>query len=284
MIWILVGIAASLMTATRESLNNHLKDEFTTPELGFLGSLHALMFLVIATVSVNKGPIITDNFSVLATAAISGVSVVLVIYLYIESLRLEDISVVSPIKQTNPLFLAFLEPWLLNFSFNPTIIIGALLSSIGAYILVVRDSFFKPITNLRNKGALLALSVALVYALTSVAQRFGNQRMDPLVFALLTNIVAITGFIIWIKSKKKKLPLNKVFRGDLVFLGAVIFLAAFLTFYGYSIVSASELTVVKQLSGIFAILIGGRFFDEKDIARKLVGGFLIIAGVAFVIL
>jgi drug/metabolite transporter (DMT)-like permease len=67
-------------------------------------------------------------------------------------------------------------------------------------------------------------------------------------------------------------------------MGVVTAVGAVITIYAFSLISASEVVVVKQTSGIFGILIGRRFFSEEAIIRKLIGALIIIAGVAVVAL
>jgi drug/metabolite transporter (DMT)-like permease len=67
-------------------------------------------------------------------------------------------------------------------------------------------------------------------------------------------------------------------------MGVVTAVGAVITIYVFSLISASEVVVVKQTSGIFGILIGRRFFKEEAIFRKLLGALVIMAGVLIVTL
>lgn len=67
-------------------------------------------------------------------------------------------------------------------------------------------------------------------------------------------------------------------------MGVVTAGGAVITIYAFSLISASEVVVVNQTSGIFGILIGRQFFKEEAIFRKLLGALVIVTGASIVTL
>lgn len=279
---IVLALVASVVTAARESIRKHVATDFTSVQMGYISQVYGVIILTPFAVwqFLVSNPVIT--LGVLFANLVSAVGVLLIVYFYIEALRITDISVTEPLKQTPPILVALLEPVLLKTLFSPLTVIAAFLGTVGAYILMAKNGYSKPIANFKNKGAMLALLVAVIYALISIAKRFGSTSINPLVFTYITYVMALTGFWIWKKIWGQEVKKESYFRKDVFAMGTVTALGAVITIYAFSLISASEVTVVKQTSGIFTILIGGRFFRETGIIRKLVGAAVIIAGVILV--
>jgi drug/metabolite transporter (DMT)-like permease len=177
-----------------------------------------------------------------------------------------------------------MEPLLLAIDFRLALLVAALLGSAGAYVLVAKDSLLTPIENMKNRGALMALLVAFILAVYSVAQRFGATNMDPLLFVYITYLTGLIGFWIWKRRETGSISLESYFRRDIFVLGTVTALGVVTAIFAYATVTASEVTVIKQSSAVFSVLLGGRFFQEEDLLRKLIGALVIGSGVLIVAL
>jgi len=158
------------------------------------------------------------------------------------------------------------------------------MGALGSYILVSDSGFKEPFENMRNKGALMALAVAGIFAVLAIVKRFGSTNIEPLLFTYFTYILGLLGFWIWKRKNNEKIRKEEFLRKDVFSMGAVTAGGAVITIYAFSMISASETVVIKQSSGIFGILIGRRFFSEEGIIRKLIGAAIIIAGVVLVAL
>jgi len=276
-IGILVALFSTLTSSVRESVRKHVARDFTSVQIGFMTQVYGAIVLLPFAVwqyfkhGLPMTPAIA--FSLLVSAG----GVLTTTYIYVEAMRITDISVTEPLRQTSPIMVALLEPLILNIKFSKTVIAAALIGSIGSYILVSSEGLTKPIENLRNRGAAMAVVVALIFAFLAIAKRFGSTNINPLLFTYITYILGLFGFWLWKKAEGKKLETGSFLRKDVFSMGVV-------TIYAFSLISASEVTVTKQASAIFGILIGGRFFRETGILRKLIGAAIIIAGVAIVAL
>ena len=280
---IVLAILAALFSSMKGAFRKHVARDFSSVEIGFLGQVYGAILLLpfaafrFSQASINLTP------GVLAALSVSTLVVLASTYLYIESLRVTDISVAEPLRNTSPIFVALLEPLVLNISFKMVTLLAALMGSAGAYILVSKNSVLKPLENLENKGAFLAVIVAFILALYSIAQRFGATNTDPLLFIYLTYVAGLIGFWIWMRKESGKMDLENYLRRDVFALGSVTALGVVAGIYSYSMISASEVAIIKQLSAVFGVLIGGRFFREEDLWRKMVGAVIVIAGVFLLI-
>jgi drug/metabolite transporter (DMT)-like permease len=205
-------------------------------------------------------------------------------YLYIEALRITDISITEPIRNISPIFVALLEPLIMDINYETMLLGAAFLGSAGAYILVAKDSLITPIENMKNKGALISVIVAFILAIYSIAQRFGATNADPLLFTYLCYLTSLAGFWYWKRKESEQIEIKSYFRKDIFALGTVTALGVVAGIFAYSMISASEVTVIKQSSAVFSVLIGGRFFKEEDLVRKLLGAVIIMLGVLAVVL
>jgi len=130
----------------------------------------------------------------------------------------------------------------------------------------------------------MAVLVAIIFALLAVAKRFGSTNIEPLLFTYITYVIGLIGFWIWKRRSGDNISRENYMRKDVFSMGVVTAIGAVITIYAFSMISASEVVVIKQTSGIFGILIGRKFFKETQILRKLLGTSIIILGVALVAL
>lgn len=280
---VLLALVAALFSSLKGIARKHVARDFSSVEIGYMGQVYgAVLLLPFAIWRYLEVGITLDTGVVVAVLATTLI-VVFSTYLYIEALRITDISVTEPLRNTSPIFVALLEPLILDINFQVLILGAALLGSIGAYILVAKNSLLTPIKNMKNRGALITMLVALLLAIYSIAQRFGALNADPLIFIYLTYLTSLVGFGIWKRKENvDNINLKSYFRKDVFALGTVTAAGVVAGIFAYSMISASEVTVIKQTSAVFGVLIGGRFFREEDLMRKLIGAVVIMAGVALV--
>lgn len=281
---VILALFSAFVSASRESFRKHVSRDFSSVEIGFMGQVYGviLLFPFATWFYLKNGLTLTPG--VLLAVGVSGGLVVATTYIYVEAMRISDISMTEPLRQTTPLFVAILEPLILGISFSKMVLGGALLGTVGSYIMVSDKSLKQPIENFSNRGALMALFVAFLFGIWALASRFGATNAHPLLFSYMTYIAALTGFWIWKRKSSITMEKKSYLRKDVFAMGAITALSAVAGIYAYSMLSASETTIIKQTSGVFGVLIGGRFFKEEDILRKLIGAIIIVSAVALVAL
>lgn len=282
---VLLALIAALFSSFKGIARKHVSRDFSSVEIGYLGQVYGVLLLLpfVAWRYLEVG--ITLNTGVFTAVLVSTAIILASTYLYIEALRITDISITEPLRNTSPIFVALLEPLILEINFQTLVIGAALLGSLGSYVLVAKDSMLTPIENMKNKGALMSILVAFILAVYSIAQRFGATNADPLIFLYLTYLTSLVGFWIWKRKESEgNITLGSYFRKDVFALGTVTALGVVAGIFAYSMISASEVTVIKQSSAVFSVLIGGRFFREEDLVRKLIGAVIIGLGVLLVVL
>lgn len=279
---VILALVAALFSSLKGVARKHVSRDFTSVEIGYMGQVYGVLLIspFAAWRYLQSGMSLTPG--VLAALLVSTAIILASTYIYIEALRITDISVTEPLRNTSPIFVALLEPLVLTMELSAAVLSAALLGTVGGYILVAKDSVLTPLENMKNRGAAMSVLVAFILALYSIAQRFGAVNADPLLFSYLTYVTSLIGFWIWKRREGGEIEVRSYFRKDVFALGTVTALGVVAGIYAYSMISASEVTVIKQSSAIFSVLIGGRFFREDDLTRKLIGAVIIGAGVLIV--
>lgn len=279
---VLLALLAALFSSLKGVARKHVSRDFSSVEIGYMGQVYGSVLLLPLAVwrYLESGIVLKPG--VIVALLISTVIIISSTYLYIEALRITDISITEPLRNTSPIFVALLEPLILEINFKLLILGAALLGAGGAYILVAKDSLLTPIENMKNKGAMISILVAFILAIYSIAQRFGATNADPLIFIYLSYVTSLIGFWFWKRRESGTIKLESYFRKDVFALGTVTAAGVVAGIFAYSMISASEVTVIKQTSAVFGVLIGGRFFREEDLVRKLLGAVIIMLGVLLI--
>lgn len=281
---ILLALIAALFSSLKGIARKHVSRDFSSVEIGYMGQVYGSVLLLPFAIwrFLDVGLNLTTG--VITALFVSTIIIIGSTYLYIEALRITDISITEPIRNISPIFVALLEPLIMDINYETMLLGAAFLGSAGAYILVAKDSLITPIENMKNKGALISVIVAFILAIYSIAQRFGATNADPLLFTYLCYLTSLAGFWYWKRKESEQIEIKSYFRKDIFALGTVTALGVVAGIFAYSMISASEVTVIKQSSAVFSVLIGGRFFKEEDLVRKLLGAVIIMLGVLAVVL
>lgn len=281
-IWILTALAAAAFSSIKAAIQKYLTDDYGSIDIGYMRSVLSLIFLVPVAFGVYIYSGITLRPPAVLGALVSGLGNVIGIYLMLEAFAIEDISVVSPLRRTTPVWVALIEPLLLDFSYSLMTVAGAALAVAGGYVILAEDrELLKPLTP--SRGALLALSVSFIIAGVSLAERFATQRINPMVFAFLVYIVMSVSFTFLARRKGTSVERNDFLRREVLVVGLVAALGSLSIFYSFSLAAASKVVTVKQAVIVFNVLIGGFYFGEEDILQKIIGALLIISGIVLVI-
>ena len=281
---ILLALIAALFSSLKGIARKHVSRDFSSVEIGYMGQVYGSVLLLPFAIwrFLDVGLNLTTG--VITALFVSTIIIIGSTYLYIEALRITDISITEPIRNISPIFVALLEPLIMDINYETMLLGAAFLGSAGAYILVAKDSLITPIENMKNKGALISVIVAFILAIYSIAQRFGATNADPLLFTYLCYLTSLAGFWYWKRKESEQIEIKSYFRKDIFALGTVTALGVVAGIFAYSMISASEVTVIKQSSAVFSVLIGGRFFKEEDLVRKFLGAVIIMLGVLAVVL
>lgn len=283
-VWLGAAVLAAVLRAAYSVLQKQLTDEFGSLELAFLSTLLGLPFLLPAVLLMTEGIPSVPSLPVLGATLFSGVANIVALIVVIHALRLDDLSVVEPLKRLTPVMVAVLEPVVLGAALGPGSMIGAALAAGGALLVLGTPALFRRSSELlTRRGPQLAVLAALLYTLTSLADRFATTRLSPFIYTVLIYVIMAAGLGL-LQWRRDGMPGRAVFRHPrLLALGAVMAAGSVFIFLAFSLASAAQVTTVLQGTILLGVVLGGYVFDEQHLIPRLVGGAIIIAGIALAV-
>lgn len=217
------------------------------------------------------------------TAALVGAGIfnAIGLYAFVTAVKLSDLSGVMPLRDTIPIYVAFLEPIFLGTTFTLFLFIGALLAGGGAYIILADDGILSPLRSLPERGYQLALVTALSYSFGVVFARYITQRMPALTYTayIYFVMVLVFGALIWVQLDGEYRHSRLVTGLPIVGVGLLAASRSAFTFEMYARVSATAGTIFARGALISTVLIGVVFLNESGGVRKVIGSLLIMVGV-----
>lgn len=208
-------------------------------------------------------------------------------YLFLSSIRLSALSLTLPLLSFTPAFTMLSASILLDEKMGSMGLTGVLLVTAGAYILNLDLADFNVAGPIRavisDAGARRMLMVAIIWSLTSTLGKSGVLAFGALQFGYL--ITAIVGAIFLavglFRVRFRSVPWVFDGRMAIVFLISAIFMSLqeVSHFIAMSMAHVAYMISVKRVSMIIGIIFGWRFFGESNILNRLIGAFIMLAGV-----
>jgi uncharacterized membrane protein len=204
-----------------------------------------------------------------------------------------ELSECLPLLVLTPGFIAIFGFIFLGEVISLTQIAGLVLLIAGIYALGLEDKqkILDPLKKLVKIKAYRHIFVALaLFTTTSLLDRFilTRQKLIPEAFMFYQHLFfALIFLIIFLFSRDKLTNLRKNIKFSWFLL---ISLAVVTIIYRYSEILAVKFApatalaiVLKRLSVLFAVIIGGRLFNEKNLLRKSIATIILIIGAVLVV-
>lgn len=277
-LWIITGFIAVLFKTVYQSWQKKLNDDHSSVEL----TKTAVLIVLISTLTTSTALVILldyplPNIKGGLYAVMAGLFLYTGLWAFNLSMKYCDLSVSSPLQQTIPVFVAFIEPLVLaSQGYSLQVVLSAVLVVIGAYFITIKDDFTTPIRNITGKGPLLAILSAILFAFASITTHHATQFM-PVFWYIV--IQSATGLVVLTAYSR-----NMNFNTDLEVLGygSSYTLTVIFDIITLSLVAASIATVFFRLSLVFNIAIGLVIYKERNPRLKIVGAALILLSIVSV--
>ncbi|MFB6200376.1 MAG: EamA family transporter [Candidatus Nanohaloarchaea archaeon] len=279
-LWFLAALTAAVSRSAYSALQKRLTEEHDTLKLSFVTSLMGFVFVLPVGLwfFLQGSPPI--SWEVAGATFVSGVVNVVALAVTIEALSLEDLSIVAPLQRLTPIMVAFLEPVVLGADLSQQVYLAAAAAAAGSYLILSdSDDLLAPVKNLSRRGAQLALVAAVLYTITSLADRFATSRMSPYVFTVLVYVVMVTGFGALLHRREGLPSVEELLQKKFILLGLLIGGGSVLIFLSFSLAAAARVVTVLQVTIPVSVLLGGYVFEEERIVQRLAGSGLIILAV-----
>lgn len=242
--------------------------------MGFAAAL-----LVPVVLTRHRGELMALKKREVLLCLMSGASLGLHFSTYFESLRFTSIASSAVLVDTEVLFVALISILLFQKKLGPKAWTAVALALLGSVIIAMADTAARPDA---VRGDLLALSGAFFVAVYTMIGSVCRRSVSTAVYTFLVYLTAaLTVLCITLMSGVSVLGYGTVnyFTG--------IGMAVFCTLLGHSVFSwglkylpPAFISTVKLLEPVFASLLGLLLFGEVPGSLTLLGGAVIIAGIA----
>ncbi len=284
MLWFVLSLVTALAFALRAVAAKKVLRNVDEYIVVWAQSFFCLPFLILALFFV-KIPKIDTTFWIALAAGLVLISIANV--LQMRAIKVSPLSLTVPFMNFTPLFLLLTSPIMLGESPSFIGTIGIFLIVIGAYTLNIQTlhkGFFAPFKAIfKEKGSVLMLIVAIIFAVTSNIDKIGVLHSSPIFFAFIFHFIISLIFypILIIKSKDRLKKIKTNFKGLFLvgFLLAVILLTQL---YAITLTIVPYVIAVKRTSAIFSVIFGYLFFKEKNFKQCLVGAIIMVIGVVLI--
>ncbi|WP_029460454.1 EamA family transporter [Solidesulfovibrio alcoholivorans] len=283
--WFALSCVTALTQAVKDTfLKRSLASlDATTAMIGYCLSASVILWLAVAA-----GPPVTLVAPFWTCLAVGGVLGGVTYWLYGLALKAGDLSLTLPMLAFTPLFLLVTSPLTLGEFPEPGGLCGIALVVAGAYVLNLRErksGVLGPIKALwTRRGPRLMLAVAAIWSIGANLDKLGLRASSPLFWgaAVYTaTFLALLGPRLVKKARAGRRlpglpPWPVAVAGLLEAIGIVC------QMHALPLTQVSYVIAVKRLSIVFGVLLGALVLREPDLAHRLPGALLMVAGVFFI--
>ncbi len=198
-----------------------------------------------------------------------------------------DVSLAYPLTTTGPLYIPLWAYLVLGERLSLLGMAGILVTTLGAYILQVREvswvGLSLPLRNIRLPGVLLALSAGVFYSVGAIVDKQGVTVVDVFLYTYYLDIVLFLFLLANVVLTTKRIRLAEEVRlhWPRALIAGLVLFASFIAYrLGLQMAKVSYATSVRQASAVIGVLGGILLFRERFGRIRLVGAALIAVGVA----
>ena len=203
-----------------------------------------------------------------------------------KSLERGDLSLVYPIMRSSPALVLIFSVAILGENVNAFGVSGILLVALGVYTIGMEklsiSEVSRPIRAVRNDPATrFALLTLVSVAAYSLVDKVAVERMNPIVFAYVYPFVSLSLFSVYLRKTKKSGELFREWAGNkaaILICGVLSIFGYFLILMAFTMERVSYIVGLRQLSIVFAVLLGGHFLKEGNRFVRVASSAVIFLG------
>jgi drug/metabolite transporter (DMT)-like permease len=288
--WFIYAISYSLILSIYLLIYKKIlekTDEYLVLLASAIFTIPVVLAIVIVFYGIPKIDL-TFIFSSLGFVTIGAIAAILAY----KALKISEISLVKPISAFNPVFTALISFFFLKESIKTTGWLGIVIVVIGAYILSLKslkEDLLYPVKNLlENVGVRLSLIAYFLWSITPIFEKIAIKHTFPTTppFIALVGYFGTSLIYLPLVIKKTYKPFRVVKKNLKLFIvgGLLAGIAQSLAYVTFSLTNLGVATAVFKTSIVFTVLLGSVVFKEKNTLQRLVGSFIMLAGVFFLTL
>ena len=195
-----------------------------------------------------------------------------------------------PLSRTIPLFTLLLAVFILKEQVSAVALIGILLIVFGGYSVHLKDFSFKgfitPVMSIGSKGSIFALLTALVSAFYALVSKISLGVLHPVVLVYLGFLFALifySAIFLFYKRVLEKMKIEfRRFKKEIITIGVLDIFGYFLVLLALRGNKLSYIVALRQMSIIFAVVLGARLLKEKYARTRVISSLAIFAGIILI--
>jgi len=197
------------------------------------------------------------------------------------------LSLTLPFLSLTPVFLLGTSVVMLGETPTWLGVAGVVCIALGAFLLHAhawREGFWQPLRLIwREPGSRYMIVTALLYSVTSDLSKQAILHSTPLVFGLVYFAVLTAAFLPVVLVTSGWRGLGAIWRKDFAAIGLWQALMLVTHVLGIVATNVSYMIAVKRTSLLFGLAYGSLWFGERQMAQRLVGVLVMLAGVALTV-
>lgn len=282
--WVVLSLVTALSLSTADALSKRALAESDELVIIWVREGYALPFLAISFFFV---PLPSLDAVFWMTLAAMVPLELMALVLYVKAIKLSPLSLSIPFMALSPVFIIFIAFVFLGEWPTTQGIYGIVLIVLGAYLLNARisgASFLGPIRAIiKEPGSMLMIAVALIYSVTSTLGKVAMQHSSPIFFGFFYPFILTVCLTVYVASKGK---LSLVFSKPATFIPIGLCTAVMIMthFLAMSLTQVAYMISVKRTNLVFSVIYGKLLFNEENIRQRLIGAFVMVAGVVLIVL
>ena len=288
--WFFLALTSASFSAAAAIFQKKILKNMEALDFSLLLSIFNVILSIPFLINVNYQQLALTNLFVLYIKSILGCLAFLSVMLAIKNL---EISKALPLLALTPGLVAVFAFLFIGDSLTFIQVCAIILLLIGTYVLETQkgQNILDPFkVFLKSKNHHYVIFALLLFTVTSILDRLllNRYNLPPNAFLGFQHIFFAINFLIIFLILKKDLKaivqLSTNSTWFLIMLVAVLTIVYRLTeILAVKIAPVALVLSVKRISVFFAVIIGGKIFNEKDIAIKALATALIVIGAILII-
>ena len=210
------------------------------------------------------------------------------VYWYFLSKALDkgDLSLIYPIMRSSPALVLIFSIAILGEDVSVLGVTGILLVAIGVYTInmesLVFSELFRPFRALtRDRAIQFAFLTLFSVACYTLVDKIAVSQMHPVILAYLYPWISLSLYTGYIFKAKPAGVLKKEWathKGSILICGILSIFGYFLILQVFTMERMSYVAGLRQLSIVFAVLLGGHILKEKNKRTRIASSIIIFIG------
>lgn len=247
------------------------------------------VFVTYVTISLiivffDVGNVITINPNYLLLIALKSLVLFISFVLSFKAMSKLSVSLYGVINMSRILFTTLLGIIVLNETFGRNQLIGMILICLGLLLV----NIYKDDKGKNDKKYVLILLIACIFAaISGLLDKVISTGVTPIELQWWFLLFLFVYTWMYVLIRKIKINFKSTFKNPWIYLYSLVFVIADRILFMANGIEDSQISIIsllKQISVIIMVLIGGKIFKEKNLRYKLLCCLIIILGLGIIVI